>query len=259
MLQKMSVDSNASIPPILEAKPGLKLHLEPSISIDEANISKSVVASDVLEGIFEATPKEAISLSSEALEAMNSEEMRHERNHQDLRSPEAEIIWLGTGSSIPSKHRNVSGTLLRVPGCGSYLLDCGENSLGQLKRIFSPQELSDVLQDLRVIWISHMHADHHLGTASVIRAWYEVVYPKGSQEKTESIADIDISRKLTAERKLFIISNKYMANWLGEYSKVEDLGYEHIVPLKTIGKKYYSSIPALWWDTTDVGFYQKHS
>ena len=86
---------------------------------------------------------------------------------------EAEIVTLGTGSALPSKYRNVSATLLRVPGWGSMLFDAGENTLGQLKRVFPADELKEVLRELRVIWISHMHADHHLGTVSVIRAWYE--------------------------------------------------------------------------------------
>ena len=29
---------------------------------------------------------------------------------------EASILFLGTGSALPSKHRNVAGILLRIPG-----------------------------------------------------------------------------------------------------------------------------------------------
>jgi hypothetical protein len=32
---------------------------------------------------------------------------------------------------------------LKVPGYGYYLLDCGENTLGQLKRVFEPEELRE--------------------------------------------------------------------------------------------------------------------
>ncbi|KAK4039948.1 hypothetical protein C8A01DRAFT_16138 [Parachaetomium inaequale] len=97
-----------------------------------------------------------------------------DKSQQDLPSPQAEIIPLGTGSAMPSKYRNVSATLIRVPGWGSYLLDCGENTLGQLRRCFGYQGADEVLQDLRAIYISHAHADHHLGTINVIARWRKV-------------------------------------------------------------------------------------
>jgi ribonuclease BN (tRNA processing enzyme) len=84
--------------------------------------------------------------------------------------PDTEIITLGTGSAIPSKSRNVSATLVRVPGQGNYLFDCGENTLGQLKRMGNWNEDSDILANLRFIWISHMHADHHLGLLPLLKA-----------------------------------------------------------------------------------------
>ncbi|KAH6849688.1 hypothetical protein B0I37DRAFT_369596 [Chaetomium sp. MPI-CAGE-AT-0009] len=96
-----------------------------------------------------------------------------ERSQQDLPSPWTLIVPLGTGSAMPSKYRNVSATLIRVPNWGSYILDCGENTLGQLRRAFGYQGADKILRDLRAIYISHAHADHHLGTVSVISRWRE--------------------------------------------------------------------------------------
>ena len=45
-----------------------------------------------------------------------------------------EIVLLGTGSSQPSKYRNVSSIYINLFSKGSLLLDCGEGTLGQLKR-----------------------------------------------------------------------------------------------------------------------------
>ncbi|KAJ0639442.1 putative ribonuclease Z [Helianthus annuus] len=45
-----------------------------------------------------------------------------------------EIVLLGTGSSQPSKYRNVSSIFINLFSKGSLLLDCGEGTLGQLKR-----------------------------------------------------------------------------------------------------------------------------
>lgn len=129
----------------------------------------------------------------------------------DLPCKDAEVFALGTGSMLPSKYRNVSATLVRVPGSGSYLFDCGENTLGQLKRVFG-NELPDVLRDLKAIWISHLHADHHLGTVSVIKAWHDLTnYDKALKDK-----------------KLLVASEICMHDWLKEYADVEDFGYGRV-------------------------------
>jgi len=42
------------------------------------------------------------------------------------------------------------------------LLDCGENTMGQLYRHFGSANIVGVLQKLRAVFVSHLHADHHL-------------------------------------------------------------------------------------------------
>ena len=86
---------------------------------------------------------------------------------QNIEHPDLEVITLGTGSAVPSKYRNVSGNMIRIPGKGSIILDCGENTLAQLSRLYG-SELKSVLGDIRCIFISHLHADHHLGVLSVV-------------------------------------------------------------------------------------------
>ncbi|KXJ94809.1 hypothetical protein Micbo1qcDRAFT_193882 [Microdochium bolleyi] len=131
-----------------------------------------------------------------------------EKIEADIPNRDAEVITLGTGSALPSKYRNVSATLVRVPGYGNYILDCGENTLGQLRRVFGP-ELPEVLRELRGVWISHLHADHHLGTASVLKAWHEAT---GADPKS----------------RLFVASHSGMTNWLREYAQVEDFGFDRL-------------------------------
>ncbi|OBZ77397.1 hypothetical protein A0H81_02334 [Grifola frondosa] len=46
------------------------------------------------------------------------------------------VIPLGTSSAVPSKYRNVSSTVLQIPGWGNIMLDCGEGTWGQLVRSF---------------------------------------------------------------------------------------------------------------------------
>ncbi|KAI2612991.1 uncharacterized protein GGS25DRAFT_145126 [Hypoxylon fragiforme] len=132
-----------------------------------------------------------------------------EKVESDIPHRDAEVITLGTGSALPSKYRNVSSTMVRVPGYGNYLFDCGENTLGQLRRVFG-DELPEVLRDLKCIWISHLHADHHLGTASVIKAWNE--------ETKQSMPSA----------KLVFASHGHMVNWLQEYSEIEEFGFKRL-------------------------------
>ena len=53
---------------------------------------------------------------------------------------------------------------------GGVLLDCGEGSLGQLYRLHGLSFLDEVRR-LRLIFISHHHADHQLGLLSVLQAY----------------------------------------------------------------------------------------
>lgn len=81
---------------------------------------------------------------------------------------DARVTLLGTGSAMPSKYRSVSAILVRAPRT-SLLLDCGEGSYGQLLRACGgPEAVARVLSNLRVLVISHMHADHHMGTLRVL-------------------------------------------------------------------------------------------
>ena len=74
-----------------------------------------------------------------------------------------EILFCGTGSAIPCKHRNVSGIYLRMENSNSMLLDVGEGTVGQLLRAKKSENFRDVLFGIKAVWISHPHADHHLG------------------------------------------------------------------------------------------------
>lgn len=53
---------------------------------------------------------------------------------ENIRRDDLEIVLLGTGSSQPSKYRNVSSIYINLFSRGGLLLDCGEGTLGQLKR-----------------------------------------------------------------------------------------------------------------------------
>ncbi|KAI5413932.1 tRNAse Z TRZ4, mitochondrial isoform X2 [Lathyrus oleraceus] len=87
---------------------------------------------------------------------------------ENIRRDDLEIVLLGTGSSQPSKYRNVTSIYINLFSKGGLLLDCGEGSLGQLKRRYGVSGADDVVRSLSCIWISHIHADHHTGLARIL-------------------------------------------------------------------------------------------
>ncbi|XP_056871053.1 zinc phosphodiesterase ELAC protein 2 isoform X2 [Takifugu flavidus] len=73
-----------------------------------------------------------------------------------------EVVFLGTGSALPMKTRNVSGTLVNISSSRSIVLDCGEGTFGQLCRHYG-DAVDDVLSKISAVFVSHLHADHHTG------------------------------------------------------------------------------------------------
>lgn len=134
-----------------------------------------------------------------------------EEDEKDIPNRDAEIICLGTSSSNPSDIRGLCGTLVRVPGIGNYLLDCGEGILGQLHRSFGNDELGPVLANLKCIVVSHIHGDHVLGIISVIKAWYQQMLADGNHGSKLAIS-------CSARIKLIV----------EEISQAEDFGFHRL-------------------------------
>lgn len=226
-----NVEGAVGAPGIMAATRGLRIGLEPIMGLEYDKIQPPLDIVQTEKGLSEDLEP---LLRNPALNVSPSEE-DVAKWVEMIQHDDVEITTLGTGSSHPSTHRNVSGTLVRVPSNGSYLLDAGEGTLGTLKRVFSPEELRGIFKDLRVIWISHLHADHHLGLASVIKAWYQAVYDS-IPAPTPSALNVIVA--MEQESPLAVISDAPMLHWLAEYSSIEDFGYSRILPLATIPCKY---------------------
>ena len=84
------------------------------------------------------------------------------------------IIFFGTGSAEPSKYRGPSAILLELGDQddagrdGGILLDCGEGTFGQLVRYFGYNGAIKRISSLKLIWISHRHADHIAGVLEIL-------------------------------------------------------------------------------------------
>ena len=117
----------------------------------------------------------AVAQAREAIGADPAASAPYDGPGADLR-----ITTLGTGSAIPSKYRNVSSTLLECPAMtsdgepGVILLDCGEGTLGQMRRMYGMEGMKRVYRELRMVFVSHMHADHHLGLQAILEDRFRV-------------------------------------------------------------------------------------
>ncbi|KAH0834911.1 beta-lactamase-like protein [Lanmaoa asiatica] len=119
------------------------------------------------------------------------------------------ICPLGTNSAMPSKYRNVSATLVRIPNHGYILLDAGEGTWGQLARKFgddltSTSSVWQVLRELKSIFISHMHGDHHIGLTKIL----------AMRQQLDPPCDVP----------LYVVGHDNVFLYLHEYAALEELG-----------------------------------
>lgn len=121
--------------------------------------------------------------------------------------PGAEIVFLGTGSAQPSTYRNVSGIYFKL-GDGSkgtdagMIMDAGEGTWGQIWRTFGCERAYSILRGLRAIWISHPHADHHLGLLRLLAERAALNMPPETPP-------------------LLIMAPACVGRWIAEYSGVD--------------------------------------
>ncbi|KAF9239242.1 hypothetical protein BU15DRAFT_88045 [Melanogaster broomeanus] len=128
---------------------------------------------------------------------------------EEMPGKDVMICPLGTGSAMPSKFRNVSATLIHIPNHGYILLDAGEGTWGQLARNFGedpslPSNVWQILRELKCIFISHMHGDHHIGLAKLLAVRQRLDPP--------------------ADRPLYVVGNYHVFMYLREYAALEHLG-----------------------------------
>lgn len=93
------------------------------------------------------------------------------------------------------------------------MLDCGEGTYGQMMRFFGEKQCRHVLANLAGIFISHMHADHHIGLVGLLLARQSALQQNSNPADT-----------------LLLIAPQQMNSWLHSY----DFRYEPICSLFTI-------------------------
>lgn len=140
---------------------------------------------------------ESYEYESTAIDAWDQLQLDDQRVSSFLRQKDVSIWFLGTACAIPSKYRNVSGILIDIASSDSYmLLETGEGTWQQLVRMSFHRQRStasartidigiitkEISRRLKLIWISHHHADHHLGLITIItERWRCLCKPSNGQ------------------------------------------------------------------------------
>ncbi|GJQ10563.1 hypothetical protein GpartN1_g2848.t1 [Galdieria partita] len=132
------------------------------------------------------------------LETTRSQAFESSRKSPTCFEDVGEVIFFGTGAAIPSKLRNVSGICLHLYHRGGILLDCGEGTFGQILRVFGITEVNNFIAQLKLIFVSHMHADHHLGLLRIL----------------------EYRLKLDYEQPLIILGPSELSVWLEAYEQI---------------------------------------
>ncbi|TPX63921.1 hypothetical protein SpCBS45565_g06248 [Spizellomyces sp. 'palustris'] len=148
-------------------------------------------------------------------------ERRYDSSSVVPQEKDVTIVPLGTGAAIPGKYRNVSSTFLMLSS-GNVLLDAGEGTLGQLFRHFGPDMMKEALQNLRMVFVSHLHADHHLGVVRILKYWDEVRDSRNPQP-------------------LIIVAPARYQIWLEEYADCEEFGFKHLLFLDSEDVRWNAS------------------
>ncbi|KAI5849226.1 beta-lactamase-like protein [Tricharina praecox] len=202
-------NSTAEVAPPKEAigaEVGMVFNIKPEWSLDTTQIPPPFSPEEAF--LPEEGGKEFIAIATETREDLAQSPPEKE----DFPGSDVEVYTLGTGSALPSRYRNVSATLITIPNNCSILLDCGENTIGQMKRVLTVEDYKHRLLDIKVLYISHLHADHHLGSISFLNEQRQLLRSTGD-----------------GSRPTFIVAPQRFWTWLTDYAQIEDIGIDHLV------------------------------
>ncbi|KAK4874327.1 hypothetical protein RN001_013687 [Aquatica leii] len=176
-------------------------HLRPKKGIDRSNELLIKPTKYVEETMFE---------SGFVNELFKLRELLKQKKDMQIRVYPS-FLFLGTGSCIPNKTRNTSGILYKLSENTNILLDCGEGTYGQLVRFYGTDKAKSVLVNLKAIFISHLHADHHIGLIGILQG-----RRKALNETNKSTA-----------QKILLLAPKQIMTWLRFYdSYFENIAQE---------------------------------
>lgn len=138
----------------------------------------------------------------------------------------AAVRFFGTGAAIPGKHRNVSGVMIDMFQRGGVMLDCGEGTWGQMVRHFGLERAKRVLCEMKVIFISHMHADHHLGLVTMLH------------QRTAALQELSEYRH---GPQLVLVGPRHLASWLEGFQAAAKVPQRNKLPPSRRSYKFFDA------------------
>jgi ribonuclease Z len=126
-----------------------------------------------------------------------------------------DVVFLGTGGSVPTARRATACVLARLGG-DRLLFDCGEGSQRQMQR-------STGLVHVDEIYLTHYHADHYLGIPGLLKT-YDLTARERPLRVIGPPGLIDLFKALT--RIVGRISYELELVELGDGDAVRHDGYE---------------------------------
>ncbi|KAJ2641315.1 hypothetical protein GGF44_002178 [Coemansia sp. RSA 1694] len=207
--------------------------VEPKANLDTSRVRTLLTPEEMLERAKAAQPAStaATSTSEPSAEFVALAEQCNTAGPDDASGcssrqadqPIGELIVcpIGTGSSVPGIYRNVSANIVSVEGYGGIVLDCGESTVSLLKRFLGhphrnthntriAQTFSEFVSSVKLLYISHMHADHHLGAIMLLREWNQLT--KAGSDRS----------------RMTIVAPARFWTWICDYSGIEDIGLERL-------------------------------
>ncbi|CAH9095462.1 unnamed protein product [Cuscuta europaea] len=198
---------------IISAENLLKFHLRPysQLGLDRSCVPNLTSPPEIISELISEIPE--IENASQHITQLwhggGNRDVNEEPCLEGIKRDDMEIVLLGTGSSQPSKYRNVSSIFINLFSKGGILLDCGEGTLGQLKRRYGIEGADEAVKSLRCIWISHIHADHHTGLARILAL------------RRNLLKDVP-------HKPLIVIGPRQLKRFLDAYQRLEDLDMQFL-------------------------------
>lgn len=100
------------------------------------------------------------------------------------------------------------------------LLDAGEGTAAQMTRFYGQDKVKEVFRNLKAVYISHLHADHHIGLIGVLQERRRIL--GADAEPILLLAPMQITSWLYFyDRRIESIRNEYMLIGNGDLVRFE--------------------------------------
>lgn len=121
------------------------------------------------------------------------------------------VLFLGTASACPSNVRNLSSILFTINPKQSILLDCGEYTTAQINRYFGAErDFNEALCQIKLVFISHDHLDHHYGLYGLIRRRREAFAALGRDYERLALAHPKTLNRIFTGSQIFFGQNEQL-------------------------------------------------